>query len=242
MTNTVDAVCAFAKNFYFSFIYNLERTFNLLGEYGVMGPHQEVKDPRDTSAQIFLSGDCVCTLAAVFTAMTNMVDAVCAFAKNFYFSFIYNLERTFNLLGEYGGMGKRHEVTDTRDLSTQIFYGILSAPFVAVFGAFSNTVDAVYSFAKNFYFFIYNLERTFNLLGDYGVMGKLACEVTDTRDLSTQIFYGIVSAPLVAVFAAVSNTVDKVCGFAKNFYFSFIYNLERTFNLLGEYGVMGPTS
>ena len=175
-------------NFFQSIDYNLTRTFNLLGEYGVMGPRREVKDPRDEHAQIFY-GLMSAPFVIVFAAVTNTVDSICSFTKNFFMSFAYNLERTFNLLGDYGVMGKHHGVTDTRDEpARKYFYGIISAPFVAVFAAVTNTVDAVCAFAKNFYLsFAYNLERTFNLLGDYGVMGKHH-EVTDTRDKPAQIF------------------------------------------------------
>jgi hypothetical protein len=214
-TNTADVVLSTLKNTGLSIGYNVKRTFNLLGENGVMGKRQSYDDPRGLAAKIVF-GILSTPVVLPVIAFTNTADVVLSTLKNTGLSIGYNVKRTFNLLGENGVMGKRQSYDDPRGLAAKITFGILSTPVVLPVIAFTNTADVVLSTLKNTGLSIgYNVKRTFNLLGENGVMGKRQ-SYDDTRGLPAKIVFGILSTPVVLPVIAVTNIVDAIGTACKN--------------------------
>jgi hypothetical protein len=81
--------------------------------------------------------------------VTNAVDVTCSFFKNCALSFWNNLRCSFNLMGEYGVMGPRLPYQDNRGTAAKSFYGVITAPFVAVAAVVTNTINLVGAYFKN---------------------------------------------------------------------------------------------
>ncbi len=216
ITNITDAFCAFAGHLFASFKHNTRRIFNLLGDYGVMGPHRPYEDGRGMPARI-VYGLLSLPLVLPTAIVTNVADAILSFGKHFFLSFGRNLICTFNLLGDYGVMGSCHPYQDERGLPAKIFYGILSAPLVVFAATFSNVADIVCSFMHNCWLsFKNNLRSSYHLLGHYGVMGE-RIPYEDCRGRLAKIVYGVITAPAVFALALVTNVIDAVCAYFKNY-------------------------
>jgi hypothetical protein len=150
-------------------------------------------------------------------AFTNTVDLFCTFLEHFFKSFARNMRPIFNLLGEYGVMGKHREYQDDRNTALRVIFGLISAPFVAATALLTNSVDGFLAFMKNFCLsFGRNLRVIFNLLGEHGVMGPRRV-YEDDRDMPAKVVYGIISAPFVGLTAILTNLVDALCAYFKNY-------------------------
>jgi hypothetical protein len=147
-TNVFDIACTGIMHTAISFWHNLRCTFNLLGENGVFGVRLNYEDKRDAPAKIVF-GITSALFVAIPAVITNAIDITLSFFKNFMLSFGNNLSPIYNLLGENGVMGPRNVYDDKRGKLAIGFFGILSAPFVALAALATNFIDLSCTIIKN---------------------------------------------------------------------------------------------
>lgn len=258
LTNVTDACLTFCANFAQSMTGNLLPIRNLLGSYGVFGKRDEWKDERSWLA-IIVYGALSAPLVAMTAAITNTADFALTFMKHAFLSYGRNIRSTFNLLGKHGALGEHIPYNDDRHFLVKGLFGLVSFPFVLSTALLTNTVDAVLTLAINIkklfngylrafvadFFsnvmqsFVRNLHPIYNLLGKTGTLGERHA-YSDDRPLAARIFYGILSAPFVGTFAAISNSFDAALSIVKHFFLSWKRNTDPLTNiLLGKHGVFG---
>lgn len=218
LTNVIDFSCSFMKNLGLSYHHNLRVGFNfILGPWGMFGARRKCNDTRGLLAKItfgILSGPFV-VLTAFFS---NLLDLALTTIYQTFASFFRNIRATFNIvLGRDGMFKRRRGLDDNRMLATKIVFGIVTAVPVALVSLATNLFDIACSTLFHTYLsFGRNMRVTFNiLLGCHGVFGHRR-RLVDGRGLATKIIFGIISAPLVALTSIVTNAIDLVGTFFKN--------------------------
>jgi hypothetical protein len=165
------------------------------------------------------------------------------YLSHFLSSFGHNLRSSWHLLGDKGLFDKNTEYQDGRHIAVRIVFGALSLPLVLPLALITNVVDitvtAIMQFSKHLALsFWLNLRSTYNLLGSNSLLGE-SIPYLDDRHLATRIAFGILSAPLVAPFALITNAVDTLLNSSKHLALSFWRNLRSTYNLLGSNSLLG---
>ncbi len=239
LANLADFTLSFGKHFGLSVRHNIRVSYNLLGHDGVLGNYQDYTDERNVVLR-FLFGVLSAVVVAPVIVVTNSVDVVATFGYHTALSFGHNLRATYHLLGQYGVVGSIAPYKDDRDIILRVFFGIVSAPAVFVVSTLLNVIDITLSLlAHTATSFGINIARTFNvILGDHGVFGD-RLTVGDPRNVVAQVVYGILSAPFVFSVAVVTNTADLFFTSLYHGTLSYARNIHVTFNILGNYGVMG---
>lgn len=239
LTNLADFTLSFGSHFALSVGHNIRVTYNILGDEGFLGDHKEYTDKRHAALRILFGLPSIVLVAPVIL-ITNSVDVVATFAYHTALSFGHNLRATYHLLGQYGVIGSIAPYKDDRDIILRVFFGIVSAPAVFVVSTLLNVTDITLSLlAHTVISFGINIARIFNvILGAHGVFGD-RLTVGDPRNVFAQVVYGILSAPFVFSVAVVTNTADLFFTSLYHSALSYARNIRVTFNILGNYGVMG---
>ncbi len=217
ITNTFDALCTMIKHTGLSFWRNLRSSYNLLGKHGILGEHQPYEDDRHVVTKIGF-GILSAPLQVPIAIITNTFDAICSMIKHTGLSFWRNLRSSYNLLGKDGVFGEHKPYEDDRHIVARIGFGILSAPLVVPVALVTNAIDFTAAIAKNSWLsFWHNIRCSFNLLGEKGVMGPhLAYK--DERGTVAKVVYGVITSPLVVTAAIVTNAIDLVGAYFKNWH------------------------
>lgn len=239
VANAANIIATDFFHFGLSFHENLRVCYNLLGENGSFGPRRSYQDAR-SYWQIITYGLLSSPFVLLAAALTNASDLVVSTLVQTARSTKINIKNSYNLLGADGIYGARQVVADGRSMLAKVFFGILSAPVVAIVALASNVLNVALTSIKNWNLSFYNnLKASYNLLGKHGSYGPREV-VSDGRFMITKVIFGVLSAPVVAVLALASNTLDLALTSVRHWNLSIHNNLKVTYNIvLGKNGAFG---
>lgn len=239
LTNTVDLLITGLINSGISFMCNFRSIANVLGKNGCFGARVAYHDERHLAFKAIcgiLTAPLVCATAII----SNTIDFVATGFKHLSLSWLRNLSCVLNVLGNHGMFGPRQRHEDNRHLAVKVIFGILTAPLVATTALITNAIDFCFTTIFNSYLsFIRNFTPVANLLGENGLFGNRQA-YKDHRNLVFKWVGGIITAPLVAACAMITNLIDVSATFLKHTLFSFTRNIACSYNLIGELGIFGP--
>lgn len=233
----------FIKHFFISFGYNLKVAHNfLLGPLGLFGERRNDTDHRESVPIRVVFGILSAPAVAAAALVTNALDLGFTGLGHTLQSAIDNSIRTFNiLLGAKGTFGERRSVSDEkRHPATQILFGILSVPLVIPVVLTTNALDISYQLIKHTAISsYYNIKSSFNLLGQYGVMGERHDFEDHRASKSLRFVFGLLSSPIVLPTILLSNLIDAMSKVGLESVRSIHYNVRASRNVLGWYDLFG---
>lgn len=243
-TNIADVFCTIVKNTAISWFNNQRPVWHLLGEWGKFGK-RTFRDEngverhwQDDRSKLAIAGYFLPALPFVIAsaAVTNVLDVVVTTLVETCKSWFNNQRPIWHLLGEWGSFGKRtfkdengedRHWKDDRHWFKIGLFGLLSSPAVLATATVTNLLDCVVTVCKHFGLsFGRNFRSIFNLLGKHGIMGErytykdengVDRHWKDERGWPAIIAYGLLSGIPVLVAAAITNLIDLIGAYFKNY-------------------------
>lgn len=241
--NMVDILLTSFYHTALSIQYNIKANYNILGRSGVLGGRKRFDDNARKMIVKIIFGLISLPIVLPLLLITNSLDFLLSSIQNLAQSFVENIRRFHNLY-EFNKYNPPDEMPVFDDLPLTpkidlpkkrhpiavIVFGLFTFPFVFPIVLLTNTVITLKKAAQEWGISCWiNFLRTHNLLlgklGIYGARQKYA----DARPLPLKIIFGLLSAPFVAALAIVSNLIDAVGAYFKNW--------RKTIKIPAEYGI-----